>query len=80
MKYRTKPCEIEAFEWGKDDVPQWWKDREDITIGVQYGSAFIPTLEGTMEAKVGDFIIKGLKGELYPCKPDIFIMKYEPLV
>jgi hypothetical protein len=37
----------------------------------------IPTLEGTMEAQVGDYIIKGVKGEIYPCKPDIFEATYE---
>lgn len=39
----------------------------------------IDTLEGTMEANVGDYIIKGIKGEFYPCKPDIFEQTYEEL-
>ncbi len=38
----------------------------------------IPTLEGTMHASQGDWIIRGVKGELYPCKPDIFEATYEP--
>lgn len=38
---------------------------------------FIETLEGTMKADVGDWIIKGVKGEYYPCKPDVFNMTYE---
>lgn len=38
----------------------------------------IPTLEGTMHASVGDYIITGVRGELYPCKPDIFLETYEP--
>ncbi len=38
----------------------------------------IPTLEGDMTASVGDFIIKGVQGEFYPCKPDIFLATYEP--
>ena len=77
MKFRKKPVIIEAFQWTIDEVPQWWKDRTDITIGVQYGSAFIPTLEGTMEARAGDWIIKGIKGEIYPCRSDIFEETYE---
>jgi hypothetical protein len=39
---------------------------------------YIPTLEGTMLATVGDWIIRGVKGEFYPCKPDIFALTYEP--
>ena len=77
MKFRKKPVVVEAFRWGTDEVPQWWKDKKGITLGVQYGSAFIPTLEGEMEAKVGDWIIKGVMGEIYPCKPDIFELTYE---
>ena len=76
-KYRKLPVEIEAFKWLTDEVPQWWRDRKDITIDVATGSAFIPTLEGMHEAKEGDFIIRGVKGEIYPCKPDIFEMTYE---
>ena len=43
------------------------------------GNLMIPTLEGAMTASPGDWIIKGVKGELYPCKPDIFEMTYEPV-
>jgi hypothetical protein len=39
----------------------------------------IPTLEGVMTARENDYIIKGIKGELYPCKPDIFELTYEPI-
>lgn len=42
-------------------------------------SLFIETLEGTHRADVGDYIIRGVKGELYPCKPDIFAMTYDPV-
>lgn len=42
------------------------------------GNLFIPTLEGTMTASPGDWIIRGVKGEFYPCKPDIFEATYEP--
>ena len=48
-------------------------------IEVSTGSAFIATLEGTMEARIGDYIIRGIRGEIYPCKPDIFEATYEPV-
>ena len=41
------------------------------------GNVVIPTLEGNMNASIGDYIIKGLRGEFYPCKPDVFEKKYE---
>jgi len=78
MKFRKKPVVIEAFRWTIDVVPDWWKWRTDkIMINVQTGSVFIPTLEGTYEARIGDYIIQGIKGELYPCRPDIFEASYE---
>jgi hypothetical protein len=77
MKFRKKPVVIEAFQWMIDQAPQWWRTTPGITVNVYTRSAFIPTLEGLHEAKVGDWIIKGIKGELYPCKPDIFWATYE---
>ena len=77
MKFRKKPVVIEAFKYQTDIVPEWFRNANGITVNVQTGSCFIPTLEGTHEAKVGDYIIQGVKGELYPCKPDIFDMTYE---
>lgn len=80
MKFRKKPVVIEAFKWLHDEVPEWWTSASaDIKIEVHTGSAFINTLEGIHEARPGDFIIKGIKGELYPCKPDIFELTYEPV-
>ena len=77
VKYRKKPVVIEAFQWMIDVVPQWWTDAKGLKLDVATGSVFIPTLEGIHEARPGDFIICGVKGELYPCKPDIFSMTYE---
>lgn len=77
MKYRKKPIVIEAFKWMHDKVPSWWRIANDSEIDVTTGSVFIKTLEGTHEARPGDFIIQGIKGELYPCKPDIFEATYE---
>jgi hypothetical protein len=78
-KYRKKPVVIEAFKWMTDEVPEWWKSAKNVAVDVATGSAFIPTLEGTHEARPGDYIIQGIKGELYPCKPDIFAATYEPV-
>ena len=78
-KFRKKPVVIEAFRWTTDEVPAWWLKAKGIRIDTQSGSAFIPTLEGTHEARTGDYIIQGVKGEIYPCKPDIFEMTYEPV-
>lgn len=52
-----------------DDCPMWLNGDESITI---------PTLEGDMRCDIGDWIIRGVKGEFYPCKPDIFALTYEP--
>lgn len=83
MKYRKKPVIIEA--WCNTDQlphrspqPLWLHkaiDRGDITwIGHGYN---IDTLEGVMRADFGDWIIQGVKGEIYPCKPEIFEATYE---
>jgi len=76
-KYRKKPIVIEAFRWAHEQVPKWWRDKKGITLNVENGSAFIPTLEGIHEARRGDYIIQGIKGELYSCKADIFEATYE---
>lgn len=78
-KYRTKPCEIEAIQFTGTDENKIELHR---FMGFQYyvdgnGNIVIPTLEGNMNASVGDYIIKGLRGEFYPCKPDVFEKKYE---
>lgn len=87
MKYAKKPVVIEAFQWFGDERqtedPEWIKEaikKEDVYffgIGTPDVELHIKTLEGVMAAKRGDFIIKGIKGELYPCKPDIFEATYE---
>ena len=89
MKYKKRPVEVEAFQYdgdlvsnsGKYYVPAWAISAyEDGTIYfVEDGEMFIRTLEGDHHASVGDYIIKGVKGELYPCKPDIFSLTYEPV-
>lgn len=79
MKYRKKPVIVEAFRWTVDQVPQWWRDRTDISIDIPTTDALIPTIEGVMRVQPGDMIIQGVKGEIYPCKSDIFEMTYEPV-
>jgi len=79
MKFRKKPVVVEAFQWMIDQAPEWWHALDGVSIRVIDGVALIPTLEGIYEAKPGDFIIQGVKGEIYPCKPDIFEMTYEPV-
>ncbi len=78
MRYKTKPCEIEAIQYtgqnGTEILRFMFPDIEDD--GVPFDET-INTLEGDMHTSVGDFIIKGLNGEFYPCKPDIFHKKYE---
>ena len=78
-KYRKLPIVIEAVEYRKkriadtlDFVPQ-----DKIYFNPDENDYFIRTLEGDHKCTEGDFIIKGIKGEFYPCKPDIFAKTYE---
>lgn len=81
--YRKKPVEIEAHKLSNEetvsDWPMWLSDRlETGDVGLnEDGSINIRTLEGTMRGEVGDWIIQGVKGEIYPCKPDIFEATYD---
>ena len=83
MKYRKKPVVVEAMqfmgdgksahaiqEWGAGHLIVWHMHAESLSI---------PTLEGTMYANKGDWIIRGVNGEYYPCKPDMFDKTYEPV-
>lgn len=81
-KYRKKPVVVEAFKLGCEEYPSWFykKVLEHEIIAHIEGYVEIITLEGRMTASVGDYIIKGAQGELYPCKPDIFHETYENLI
>ena len=77
-KFRKKPIIIEAVQYTGDNK----RDIIDFTEGKAttntcYSHLTIPTLEGNHKADVGDWIIKGIKGEFYPCKNDIFKLTYE---
>ena len=86
MKYIKKPVVIDAMQYvGQADLTELknWVE----TFGVEFRTFFnadakneglsVNTLEGTMNVSVGDYIIRGLKGEFYPCKPDIFDLTYD---
>jgi len=79
-KYRKKPVVIEAIQWLGDneyEVSQFAGDH--LRHGESPDYLLINTLEGTMKADLGDWIIRGIQGEIYPCKPDIFEATYEPV-
>ena len=96
MKYRKKPVVIEAFKYNYNDndnektiaYPHWFIDavkNDDVHILAPEtaGGADIieiKTLEGAMRVSDGDYIIQGIKGEIYPCKPDIFEATYDKVV
>jgi hypothetical protein len=86
-KFRKKPVVIEAMQFNSLDsyleIVAWMKacgDTSALANEVKYSMPImlIQTLEGTMAANPGDWIIKGIKGEFYPCKPDVFEATYEP--
>lgn len=91
-KFRKKPVVIEAFKFKPvwravgacaDDAPIWFLQAENDGVAKIWGDDEVPycmikTLEGNMKAQDGDWIIKGVKGEIYPCKDDIFQATYEP--
>lgn len=84
MKFRKKPVVIEAIQYKNlTDVALMsdiWGEAFDQVNGKVDNFSYdltIKTLEGNIQASVGDYIIKGIKGEFYPCKPDIFEMTYE---
>lgn len=84
MKYRKKPVVIEAIQWNGNNLYETLcfmncsDGVEPETISHNYKNEItIKTLEGDMKVSVGDYIIKGIKGEFYPCKPDIFEASYE---
>lgn len=82
-RFRKKPVVIDAFCLGIDNMPDWFCDQRTAGKIRTFGEwkhlthCEIDTLEGTMRGERGDYIIKGVKGEIYPCKPDIFAATYE---
>lgn len=84
-KFRKKPVEIEAWqlppigEAASDEFLEFLHTMDREWSCERDGTLSIYTLEGEMMASPGDYIIKGIKGEYYPCKPDIFEMTYDPV-
>lgn len=93
-QFRKKPVIIDAIQWsgnvnrqevcdfvGTDLKTEVYSDTAyEAGQGAPYFSLIIETLEGNMTANPNDWVIKGVNGEFYPCKPDIFEKTYEPVV
>ena len=84
MKYRKKPVVIEAMQFldNAETITNLAEFIDNQNLRVDYADPENPvikieTMEGVMSASVGDYIIKGVQGEFYPCKPDIFEQTYE---
>ena len=92
--YRKKPVVIEAFRWtggpDQEEDPVWFLEAMmdgRVFFGVSSGSTsekekvgmFINTLEGPHEVSPGEWIIKGVEGEIYPCKDSVFTATYDPV-
>lgn len=82
MRYRKKPVEVDAWLFDRTAAGH---ALEEMGVGKHVEPTettpeimCIQTLEGVMTARLGDYIIRGVKGEFYPCKPDIFEASYEP--
>lgn len=78
--FRKKPVHIEAWRWdGHSTAPERpdWLRGSNVRADHNEQALYINTLEGTMMATMGDWIIRGVKGEIYPCKPDIFAATYD---
>lgn len=78
MKFRKKSVVVEAFRWTIDEVPDWWKEAsKSFLVYPLTGAVRITTLEGDMIALPGNYIVKGVKGEMYPVRENIFEAIYE---
>lgn len=78
-RYRKKPVQIEAIRYDHTNA-ELLREWSDGAVGYEHrttGGINVNTLEGPIWARVGDYIIKGVAGEFYPCKPDIFEKTYE---
>jgi hypothetical protein len=96
MKYRKKPVEVEAIQWTGKNHRQMFDfltsnsfKKETMTVDGDHfyidhskveGGLIIKTLEGEHIASIGDYIIKGIQGEFYPCKEEIFNQTYEAIL
>lgn len=80
MKYRRKPVVVEAMQYDGTNflaLNKWSNHQVKVDITSYQSRVVIPTLEGDLEVSIGDYVIKGVQGKFYPCKPDIFEATYE---
>lgn len=87
MKFRKKPVVIEAIQFTRksfNDIVKWIDAERTTMVEWDYDSKIdddtyivIKTLEGNMKVNLTDWVIRGVKGEFYPCRDDIFRMTYE---
>lgn len=81
MKYRKKPVIIDAYKYMStefEDAPQWFRDAVwAFIIYITDDGTFVKTLNGPVQVSPGEYIVRGVRGELYPCDPDIFHATYE---
>ena len=78
-KFRKKPVVVDSIQWmgtNDEEISEFVGDK--LSQGTEPATLGVGTLEGMMTAQPYDYIIKGVKGEFYPCKPDIFAATYEP--
>lgn len=79
--YRKRPVVVETVQWLGDNLEEIVRFAgDDVFWNVDEQALFVGTLEGVMRATQGDYIIKGVDGEFYACKPQIFLATYEPVV
>lgn len=76
-RYKTKPCVIEAIQYNGSNVEEIRNFIGESFEVKTIEGIYVRTIEGIMKASVGDYIIKGLRGEFYPCKQKVFKRKYE---
>ena len=81
MKYRKKPVIIEAFQFGVDNMPSWFLLDERVVWGNKEAEkplfCIIKTLSGLVTGDYGDYVIKGIDGEVYICKAETFVKTHE---
>lgn len=77
MRYRKKPVVIEAIQYTGNNFEEILNAFGYLYAPEKDPNIYVPTLEGTMRCKIGDYLIRGVRGELYPCAKDIFEETYE---
>jgi hypothetical protein len=81
--FRKRPVIIHAIQFTGDNVDECMRfcngEKKNLITMPMSSALYVQTLEGTMQAGINDWIIRGINGEFYPCKPDIFERSYEPM-